>query len=142
LDRAVVCWLPDRRLLRLPHEYNHRRRDCSRSSKFAAFEYEYRCRRGSTDSTGSTNNTGRVPGLLTVRNTDICKHTDMGSCSIRPDKVGCDWGQRHFQREACKCSCARDCQKAGVLAAGSDTIADTVRHTADIARGGHMEAAF
>lgn len=29
-----------------------------------------------------------------------------------------------------------------MLAAGSDTIADTVRHTADIARGGHLEVAF
>ena len=88
------------------------------------------------------NSTGRGSGLLAVRNTDIRKHTDMGSCSIRPDKVGCDWGQGHFQREACKCCCARDCQKAGALAAGSNAIADTVRHTADIARGGHLEVAF
>ena len=29
-----------------------------------------------------------------------------------------------------------------MLAAGFDTIADTVRHTADIARGGHLEIAF
>ena len=33
-------------------------------------------------------------------------------------------------------------KKAGVFAAGSDTIADTVRHTADIARGGHLEVTF
>lgn len=88
------------------------------------------------------NSAGRESGLLAVRNTDIRKHTDMGSCSIRPDKVGCDWGQGRFQREACKCSCARDCQKAGVLAAGSDTIVDTVRYIADIARGSHLEVAF
>ena len=94
------------------------------------------------DSTGSMNSTGRGLGLLAVRNTDIRKHTDMGSCSIRPDKVGCDWGQENSQRKACKCSCARGCQKAGVLAAGSDTIADTARHTADIARGSHLEVAF
>ena len=47
------------------------------------------------DSTGSMNSTGRGSGLLAVRNTDIRKHTDMGSCSIRPDKVGCDWGQEN-----------------------------------------------